>query len=69
MDTTEARDLLAGLLHRIAPEADLGLVDPGAQLQEELDFLNLMTAREDATGIDVPEREYPLLSTIDGFVT
>jgi acyl carrier protein len=74
MNTTEARDLLVGLLHRIAPEADLDVVDPGAQLQDELDldsmdFLNLMTALHDATGIDVPERDYPLLSTIDGFVT
>lgn len=33
-----------------------------------MDFLNLMRALFDATGIDVPERDYPLLSTVGGFV-
>jgi acyl carrier protein len=34
-----------------------------------MDFLNLVTALYDETGIDVPERDYPLIATIDGFVT
>jgi acyl carrier protein len=71
--TTDARALLAKLLRRIAPEADLDEVDPEAQLQEELDldsmdFLNLVTALHEETGIDVPERDYPSLSSISGFV-
>jgi hypothetical protein len=33
-----------------------------------MDFLNLVNALYDETGIDVPERDYPLVATIDGFV-
>ena len=33
-----------------------------------MDFLNLVNALYDETGIDVPERDYPLIATIDGFV-
>jgi acyl carrier protein len=71
---TEARALLARLLRGVAPEVDLDAVDPAAPLQEEadldsMDFLNLMTALYDETGIEVPERDYPLVATIDGFVS
>jgi acyl carrier protein len=71
--TDDPRALLAGLLRRIAPEVDLDDVDPDADLQDEvdldsMDFLNLVTALHEATGIDVPERDYPALSTVNGFV-
>ena len=73
MNADDARALLGTLLHRIAPEVDLAEVDPDAPLQESMDldsmdFLNLVTALAEATGIDVPERDYPSLSTIGGFV-
>ena len=73
MNTTEAHDLLSRLLHRIAPDVDLADADPGAPLQDTLDldsmdFLNIVTALHDQTGIEVPERDYPKLATIDGFV-
>ena len=73
MNHDEARTLLAKLIHRIAPEVDLDGVDPDAPLQDamdldSMDFLNLMTALHEATGIDVPERDYPSLSTVDRFV-
>ena len=73
MNDDDARALLARLLHRIAPEVDLDEVDPDAPLQEamdldSMDFLNLVTALHEETGIDVPERDYPLLSTVRGFV-
>jgi acyl carrier protein len=69
----DARALLARLLHGVAPEVDLEEVDPAAALQEEaeldsMDFLNLVGALYDETGIDVPERDYPLVATVDGFV-
>ncbi len=73
MNRPDAFDLLSALLHRIAPEVDLATVARDAPLQEEIDldsmdFLNLMTALHAQTGIDVPERDYPALSSIDGFV-
>ena len=71
--TDDPRAVLADLLHRIAPEVDLDEVDPDAPLQEamdldSMDFLNLVTALHEATGISVPERDYPLLATVTGFL-
>lgn len=73
MTTADARDVLAGLLRRIAPEVDLDDIDPDGDLQEEvdldsMDFLNLVTALHEATGLEVPERDYPALSSVNGFV-
>ncbi len=73
MNTAETRALLARLLHGIAPEVDLDEIDPAVPLQEEaeldsMDFLNLMTALYEETGVEVPERDYPRVATIDGFV-
>jgi len=67
----EVRDLLARLLAEIAPEVDLADADQDGQLQEELgldsmDFLNLMIGIHRETGIEVPERDYPALSSVDG---
>lgn len=69
-----ARDLIARLLGNIAPEVDLDDARPDGQLQEELgldsmDFLNLMIGIHDETGLDIPERDYPELSTLDGAVS
>ena len=74
MNTDDARALLARLLHGIAPEVDLTDCDPDTGLQEgfdldSMDFLNLVTALHEETGIDVAERDYPQLATIGGFVT
>ena len=73
MNTADARALIERLLHRIAPEVDLDEADPDAGLQEtmdldSMDFLNLVTAVHEETGIDLPERDYPLVSTVNGFV-
>jgi acyl carrier protein len=69
----EARALLARLLRGIAPEIDLDEIDSADPLAEaaeldSMDFLNLVNALYDETGIDVPERDYPLIATVDGFV-
>lgn len=68
-----ARDLIARLLADIAPEVDLTGARPDGQLQEELgldsmDFLNLMIGIHQATGLEIPERDYPALSTLAGAV-
>lgn len=69
----DAYALLVRLLHRIAPEVDLDEVDHGALLQDvadldSMDFLNLMAALFEDTGIEVPERDYPQVASVDGFV-
>jgi acyl carrier protein len=68
-----ARELLESILAEIAPEVDLADARPDGQLQEELgldsmDFLNVMIAVHDATGLEIPERDYPQLSTLTGAI-
>jgi len=67
-------DLLVRLLHRIAPEVDLAAVDRAEPLQDaadldSMDFLNLMSGLYTETGIEVPERDYPAVASVEGFVT
>jgi len=69
----DALSLLTRLLRRIAPEVDPSELVPDALLQEEfdldsMDFLNLVTALDEEAGVDVPERDYPQLATVGGFV-
>jgi acyl carrier protein len=70
---SDARALLGRLLHAVAPEVDLDAIDPAAPLDAEagldsMDYVNLVTSLYDETGIDVPARDYPRISTVDGFV-
>jgi acyl carrier protein len=69
----EARDVIAQGLRGIAPEADLDEVRPDKPLQDELDldsmdFLNLMVAIHERTGVEIPERDYPKVAHLDGLV-
>jgi acyl carrier protein len=73
VNRTDASELFGKLQHGIAPEVDLAGTDPDAMLQETLDldsmdFLNLVTALHDTTGVEVPEQDYPRLATVRGFV-
>ncbi len=73
MNETEARSLLLDLLSGIAPEADLSRLSGSAELREELDldsmdFLNLVAALHERAKIDIPEADYPKLSTVDGAI-
>ena len=69
-------DISAGVraeLGNIAPEIDMKSVDPSANLREALDinsmdFLNFVTTFHHSVGINIPEIDYPKLSTLDGVV-
>jgi acyl carrier protein len=73
MNEAEIRSVVVEELGNIAPEAEMSAVDPSADLREELDidsmdFLNFITALHDRLGINVPELDYPKLTTVDGAV-
>jgi acyl carrier protein len=73
MTDDEARELIRTTLRQVAPDADLDEVGPGETLQEALDldsidFLNLVTGLHQATGLEIPERDYAELSTLEGAV-
>ena len=70
MTREEANAALETALSEVAPEVDLGAVNRTGPLQEELDldsmdFLNLVAAILVHTGLDIPDRDYPLLGTVD----
>ena len=73
MSDDEALDILREVLGQVAPEADLDGLAPGEALTEGLDldsidFLNLVIGVHERTGIDIPERDYPRLATLEGWV-
>ena len=73
MNDEEIRALVAGQLRKIAPEIDVGQIDPAIDLREQVDFdsmdiLNLAVAIHEATGVDIPEADYPQMVSLDGCV-
>lgn len=73
MRESELREVMLQALADIAPETDLAALDPSEDLAEQLDidsidFLNVVVAVHELTGIDIPERDYPKLTTLDGAV-
>ena len=73
MTNDDARTLIAGVLHQIAPEATLDGIDADVDLREELDldsvdFLNFVTGVAEGAGVDIPERAYPEVATLRGCV-
>ncbi len=71
MNESDIRKVLDEELGNIAPEADLRKLDPKADLREALDIdsmdvLNLVTALHQRLGIDIPELDYPKLTTLAG---
>ena len=67
------RESVLRVLGRIAPEADLAALDPGADLRDQLDidsmdFLNFAIGIHRELAIDVPETDYSRLRTLDGCV-
>ncbi len=72
MSDDEIRALVLRELGNIAPEAPAE-IDPNVDLREQIDLdsmdiLNLMIAIHEATGVDIPEADYPKLATLSGSV-
>jgi acyl carrier protein len=73
MNETDIRAVLQEELGNIAPEADFQKLDSTADLREALDidsmdFLNFVIAVHRRLGVDIPERDYPKLVTLDGAI-
>lgn len=73
MSDSELRELVCATLAEVAPEADLGALEDDVDLREQLDidsmdFLNFVIGINEATGVEIPERDYPQLATLHGCV-
>ncbi len=65
----QLRGIVIRALTEVAPEIDPVAIDPDTGLAEQLDidsmdFLNIIVAIHEETGIEIPERDYPKLSTL-----
>ncbi|HUO71821.1 MAG TPA: phosphopantetheine-binding protein [Solirubrobacteraceae bacterium] len=67
-------DVVIRALTDVAPDIDPATIDPDADLAEQLDidsmdFLNVIVAIHEQTGIEIPERDYGKLATLAGAVS
>lgn len=73
MTPSAIREVVLGALLRVAPEADPASLDPQANLRDQLDidsmdFLNFIIRLHEALQVDIPERDYAKLSSLDAVV-
>jgi acyl carrier protein len=69
----QARDAIEAALRAVAPEVTLDGIDPSSDMRDELDLdsmdvLNLMVGLHERTGVEVPERDYPAVASLDGCI-
>ena len=73
MSNEEIGDLVRGALASVAPEVENQPIDPDQDFRDQMDldsmdFLNFVIALHEATGIDIPERDYPQLASLNGCI-
>ena len=73
MTRDEVKNTVLRILGGIAPEADLALIKPQAGFREQLDidsmdFLNFAIGLNKELGVEIPESDYPKVSSLDGCV-
>ena len=70
MKEEEIRKRVLTELRKVAPDLDPAGISGTDHLQEDLgldsmDILNFVTALHAALGVDIPERDYPMIATAD----
>ena len=73
MNEQDMREIVIRALTEIAPDIDPAAIDADRDLAEQLDidsmdFLNVVVLIHERTGIEIPERDYPKLSTLSDAV-
>ncbi len=73
MTRQQIGEIVVRALTAVAPEIDPASIRPGIALRDQLDldsmdFFNIIVALHDRLGIDIPEVDYPKLTTIDNAV-
>jgi len=73
MTETEIRTTVLRLLGDVAPEADMAALKPDKRIRDQIDIdsmdaLNFLIAIDAELGIDIPEVDYPKMTTLDNIV-
>ena len=71
MTNDEIRVTVLSVLGQIAPEADLSQLKPSLRIRDQLDIdsmdlLNFIIGLHKELKVDIPEADYPKLTTLDG---
>jgi acyl carrier protein len=74
MTEQEMKRAVLEVLATVAPEADSSVIDPDESFQDQLDidsidFLNFVMGLYQRTGVDVPERDYPKVASLNACVS
>jgi acyl carrier protein len=69
----EIEALVRAKLAEVAPELEGEAIDADASFRDQfdldsMDFLNFIIAMHEALGIEIPERDYPRLYTLRGWI-
>ena len=73
MNEQDARAAVHAAIGEVAPDVEFDDVDEDARLRQDLeldslDFLRLVETIDKATGVDIPERDYPAVATVKGLI-
>lgn len=72
MNTNDARRVISSAISEIAPDVDPDAIDGDENIFEALeldsmDLLNVVTVIHERHGVEIPERDYGKLTTLDDF--
>jgi len=73
MTTADIRAAVLEALATVAPETEGASVDDALPLREQfdldsMDFLNFLVALNKSLGVEIAEKDYPKLASVDGCV-
>ena len=74
MSKDEIIGAIKDIIHSIAPDEELGDIDPAERLRDQIeldsmDFLDIVMELRKRYGVHVPEQDYQELATLDGCAT
>lgn len=70
--STDTRAVVLAAIAKIAPDVDITTLPGDVDFREEaeldsMDFIGVLTAVQEAIGVEVPEIDYPSIITVDAF--
>jgi acyl carrier protein len=73
MEKQQIREIVLRLLVSVAPDTDTQTIKPNVSFHDQLeidsiDFLRLMTALEQELQVEIPDLDFPKLSTLQGCI-
>jgi len=74
MTQKEIKTIVKNTLYQIAPELEDQVIDSNVNFRDQfdfdsVDFLNFAISLQKKTNIDIPEIDYPKLSSLTGCIT